>query len=162
MTRRRDLFLLVAKPDRVTDADAFLERWLSEIDGHPGYLGGSVLRESAGELPGGTRVLVLEFESTAAAKALWPKIEGKLTPIEPEVPGVQSPDQGGVLFDHDGSSSRQDAGHGHDHAHTLDHLTFNRGGGLFARLLHVHSEIAYEYEATGTGPGSAEVAASAS
>ena len=104
MARRRDLFLLVAKPDRVTEADQLLERWLSEIDGHPGYLGGSVLRESANELPGGTRVLVLEFESTAAAKALWPKIEGKLTPIEPEEPGVQSPDQGGVLFGHDGRS----------------------------------------------------------
>ena len=49
-------------------------------------------------------------------------------------------------------------GHSHDHEHTLDHLTFNRGGGLFARLLHVHSEIAYEYQATGVGPGSAEVA----
>jgi hypothetical protein len=45
-------------------------------------------------------VLVLEFESTAAAKALWPNIEGRLTPIEPDVPGVQSPHQGGRRYDH--------------------------------------------------------------
>jgi hypothetical protein len=35
----------------------------------------------------------------------------------------------------------------HDHAHddnrhaSADHLDFNRGGGLFARVLHVHSEF---------------------
>jgi hypothetical protein len=47
VTNRRDLFLSVAKPGKVDEALAFTKRWLSEIDGHPGYLGGSVLIDSA-------------------------------------------------------------------------------------------------------------------
>ena len=93
-------------------------------------------------------MLALEFESTEAAKALWPKIEGARTPIEPDTPGVQPIDQGGILFD-------WIAARGDDHkdpegkARAASQLEFNRGGGLFARILHIHSEIIDQYHATG-------------
>jgi len=31
----------------------------------------------------------------------------------------------------------------------IEQLEFNRGGGLFARILHIHSEIIDQYHATG-------------
>jgi hypothetical protein len=148
MAPRRDQFVLVAAPGRAAEAQEFLGRWLRELDGHPGYLGGAILRESAGEVFDDTYVLTLEFESTAAAKALWPKIEGVLTPIEPVTPGVQPLDQGGLLFD-------WIAARGDDHqdpagkAAAAAKLEYNRGGGLFARIIHLHCEVVDRYEASG-------------
>jgi hypothetical protein len=104
-------------------------------------------------------VLVLDFESTAAAKALWPKIEDKPTPIKSDIAGVQPADQGGLLFDGGGTHTHADGG-SHEHP-IVERLAFNRGGGLFARLLHVHAEVAHEYAATGSGEGSTEVTAAA-
>lgn len=151
MAQRRDQFVLVAAPGRSGEAEAFLTRWLREIDGHPGYLGGAILRESAGEVFDGTYVLTLEFESTAAAKALWPKIEGVLTPIEPVTPGVQPIDQGGLLFD-------WIEARGDDHqdpvgkAAAAAKLEFNRGGGMFARIIHLHCEIVDIYRSAAREP----------
>src|SRR5687767_7227888 len=99
MAARRDQFVLVAAPGKTGEAEAFLKEWLRDLDGHPGYLGGSVLKESAGEVFADTFILALDFESTEAARALWPKIEGVRTPIEPDTAGVQPIDQGGILFD---------------------------------------------------------------
>ena len=79
-----------------------------------------------------------------------PKIEGKLTPIEP-VGGTQTNDQGGLLFD-------WIAARGEDHqdpvgkAAAASKLVFDRGGGLFARLIHLHGEILDSY--TSAGPAS--------
>lgn len=146
--KRRDQFVMVAAPNKGAEAEAFLKSWIRELDGHPGYLGGAVLRESAGELPADTYVLSIEFESTAAAKALWPKIEGKHTPIEPDTPGVQPIDQGGTVFEWivaRGDDHTDEAGR----AATKEKLEFNRGGGLFARLIHAHCEILDEYAADG-------------
>jgi len=151
MAQRRDQFILVAAPGRSAEAETFLTRWLREIDGHPGYLGGAVLRESAGEVFDDTYVLTIEFESTEAAKALWPKIEGVLTPIEPVTPGVQPIDQGGLLFgwieargdDHQDPAGKAAAAAG---------LEFNRGGGLFARIIHLHCEIVDLYRSTSGQP----------
>ncbi|HXG39454.1 MAG TPA: hypothetical protein VNJ28_00795 [Candidatus Limnocylindrales bacterium] len=150
MAARRDQFVLVAAPGRAAESEAFLRGWLRDLDGHPGYLGGAVLRESAGEVFPDTYVLTLEFESTEAARALWPKIEGLHTPIEPDVPGVQPPDQGARLFEWlarrrngpEGGAGDDPPGHG---------LAFNRGGGLFARLIHLHCEIVDEYRARRAG-----------
>lgn len=146
MTQRRDQFVLVAAPGRSDEALTFLKDWMRSLDGHPGYLGGAVLKESAGEVFDDTYVLTIEFESTEAAKALWPKIEGKLTPIEP-VGGAQTNDQGGLLFD-------WIASRGDDHqdpvgkAAAAAKLDFDRGGGLFARLIHLHGEILDRYVVT--------------
>ena len=73
--KRRDIFINVAKPGHGDEARKYLAEWLRSLDGHPGYLGGSVLEEVAGELLPDTVVLIMEFESTEAARALWPKIE---------------------------------------------------------------------------------------
>jgi hypothetical protein len=151
MTKRRDQFVLVAAPNKAFEAEAFLKDWLRELDGHPGYLGGAVLKESAGELLEDTYILAIEFESTEAAKALWPKIEGKPTPIEPDTPGVQSVDQGGTVFEWilaRGDDHHDEVGR----AATKEKLEFNRGRGLFARLIHAHGEVLDEYVATGAGP----------
>jgi hypothetical protein len=150
--RRRDIFILVPEPGRAAEATAFASAWLRQLDGHPGYFGGTVLRESAGEMLEETMAVVLEFEDTAAAKALWPKIENLVTPISSDVPGTQPRDQGPVL-------SRFLADRGDDHSEATDlrasatrQLEFDRGNGLFARLLHMHSEIVDDYRATGSGP----------
>ena len=72
--KRRDIFIFVAKPGSADQAKKYLGEWLRSLDGHPGYLGGSVLEEVAGELLPDTIVALMEFESTEAARALWPKI----------------------------------------------------------------------------------------
>jgi hypothetical protein len=149
---RRDLFILVPAPGRAAEAHAFASKWLRDMDGHPGYFGGAVLQESAGEMLEETMAVMIEFEDTAAAKAMWPKIEGLVTPISSDEPGKQPRDQGPVLY-----QFLVDRGDDHSEASTLRaeatrRLTFNRGNGLFARILHMHSEIADEYRATGRGP----------
>ena len=150
--RRRDLFILVPAPGRSDEARAFAAQWLRDLDGHPGYLGGAVLEESAGEMLEHTMAVMLEFEDTAAAKAMWPKIEPLVTPISSDVPGTQPRDQGPVLY-----QFLVDRGDDHSEAGGLRaaatrRLEFNRGDGRFARILHMHSEIADEYRATGSGP----------
>ena len=150
--KRRDLFILVPTPGRAAEARAFASKWLRNMDGHPGYLGGAVLQESAGEMLEETMAVMIEFEDTAAAKAMWPKIENLVTPISSDEPGTQPRDQGPVLY-----QFLVDRGDDHTEASDLRasatrELAFNRGGGMFARLLHMHSEIADEYRATGSGP----------
>src|SRR5215218_4107372 len=102
MPGRQDIWVVLPAPGRADEAETRLKAWLSEIDGHPGYLGGAILREAADELPQHTMVLVLKFESTLAARKLWPTIDGKPTPIEPDMPGLQPPDQGALLFTQSG------------------------------------------------------------
>ena len=50
MTKRRDVFIYVAEPGKAEQAQDYLGEFLRSLDGHPGYLGGSVLKECAGEL----------------------------------------------------------------------------------------------------------------
>ncbi|HSU36870.1 MAG TPA: hypothetical protein VLJ88_14520 [Propionibacteriaceae bacterium] len=42
------MFIFVSHPDRAEEACSHLGEWLGSLDGHPGYLGGSVLTEVAG------------------------------------------------------------------------------------------------------------------
>jgi hypothetical protein len=131
MTKRRDVFIFVAEPGKDGAAQAYLGEWLRSLNGHPGYLGGSVLRECAGELLPGTLVMTLEFESTDAARALWPKIENTVNPLYPDDKSDKSPDQGAAYFD--GGLP----------------LRFTRGNGLLARMLHIHAAQVDEFVATG-------------
>jgi len=113
---------------------------------------GAVLAESAGEMLEHTLAIVIEFMDTAAARALWPKIEDLVTPISSDIPGTQPRDQSRVFY-----QFLVDRGDDHTKATDLRatatrKLSFNRGNGLFARLLHMHSEIVDEYAATGSGP----------
>ncbi|TDE88544.1 hypothetical protein EXU48_22725 [Occultella glacieicola] len=136
MTKRRDLFIFVAEPNRAEEARHYLGSWLRELDGHPGYLGGYVLQESAGELLDNTLVLALEFESTEAARALWPKIENTINPLYPDDKSDGRPDQGPAFFD--GTKKAVAAGG------ELP-LAFTRGNGLLARMLHIHAEVIDEF-----------------
>ncbi|MEA5455114.1 hypothetical protein SPF06_10320 [Sinomonas sp. JGH33] len=139
MTKRRDLFIFVANPEKGEEARTYLSGWLRELDGHPGYLGGAVLKETAGELFDNTLVLALDFESTEAARALWPKIENTVNPLYPDDKTDKTPDQGPAFFD--GSAKAAAAG-----GQPL--LKFTRGNGLLARMLHIHAEAIDEYAAS--------------
>lgn len=136
MTKRRDLFIFVANPDKAEEARTYLSDWLRELDGHPGYLGGFVLKESAGELFDNTLVLALDFESTEAARTLWPKIENTVNPLYPDDKSDKSPDQGTAFFD--GTQDKVKNGEPQP-------LRFTRGNGLLARMLHIHAEAVDEY-----------------
>jgi hypothetical protein len=129
MTKRRDVFVFVSEPGKTEQAQDYLGEFLRSLDGHPGYLGGSVLKECAGELLPGTLVLLLDFESTEAARALWPKIENTVNPLYPDDKTDKSPDQGVAFFANGGASP----------------LTFSRGNGLLARMLHVHAAAVDEF-----------------
>jgi hypothetical protein len=136
--RRRDIFIFVAKPGAADQAKKYLAEWLRSLDGHPGYLGGSVLEEVAGELLPDTIVALMEFESTEAARALWPKIENTVNPLYPDDKSDKTPDQGIAFFDGTKDAVKDGA--------ELP-LRFTRGDGLFARMLHVHAAVVEEITA---------------
>lgn len=137
--KRRDIFIFVARPGTADEAKKYLGEWLRSLDGHPGYLGGSVLEEVANELLPDTLVMTMEFESTEAARALWPKIETTVNPLYPDDKSDKSPDQGTAFFDGtkdaiaDGAESP---------------LRFTRGDGLLARMLHIHASVVEEVSAS--------------
>lgn len=138
MSKRRDLFIFVADPVKAQEARTYLSDWLRQLDGHPGYLGGSVLQETAGELIDNTLVLALEFASTEAARALWPKIENTVNPLYPDDKSDKTPDQGTAFFD-----GTKDAVAGGARLP----LKLTRGNGLLARMLHIHAEAIDDYVA---------------
>ena len=138
MTPRRDLFVYVAKPGTRDETIRYLTGWLESLVGHPGFLGGSVLVEEGGELLPDTMVVIMNFESGDAARALWPKIENTINPLYPDDKSDGSPDQGTAFFD--GTKERVEAGG------PLG-LRFSRGDGRVARMLHVHAEVASEVSA---------------
>lgn len=137
--KRRDIFIFVAKPGTGDEAKKFLGEWLRSLDGHPGYLGGSVLEEVAGELLPDTLGLLMEFESTQAARAFWPTIADTTNPLDPDDKSEKSPDQGIAFFD----GTKDAVAQGADLP-----LRFSRGGGLFARMLHVHAAVVEEVPAS--------------
>jgi hypothetical protein len=137
--KRRDIFIFVPKPGTADQAKKYLGEWLRSLDGHPGYLGGSVLEEVAGELLPDTLVLTMEFESTEAARAFWPKIENTVNPLYPDDKSDKSPDQGTAFFD--GTKEAIAAG-------AESPLRFTRGDGLLARMLHIHAAVAEEVSAS--------------
>jgi hypothetical protein len=136
--RRRDIFIFVSKPGAADEAKKYLGEWLRSLDGHPGYLGGSVLEEVADELLPDTLVMLLEFESTEAARALWPKIENTVNPLYPDDKSDKSPDQGTAFFD----DTKKAIADGADSP-----LRFTRGDGLLARMLHIHAGVVEEVSA---------------
>jgi hypothetical protein len=133
--KRRDIFIFVPQPGKAAEAKEYLGDWLRSLAGHPGYLGGAVLEEVAGELIPDTLVMLLEFESTEAARALWPKIENTINPLYPDDKSDKSPDQGTAFFDGTKDAIR-DGG--------ATPLKFTRGNGLLARMLHIHAAVADE------------------
>ena len=137
--QRRDIFIFVAKPGTGAEAKKYLGEWLRSLDGHPGYLGGSVLEEVAGELLPDALAMLIEFDCTEAARTLWPKIENTVSPLYPDDKRDKSPDQGTAFFvGTEGAVARGDA----------LKLKFSHGDGLFARTLHVHAAVVEEVVAS--------------
>jgi hypothetical protein len=135
MTKRRDIFIFVPQPGTALETKKYLGEWLRSLTGHPGFLGGSVLEEVADELLPDTLVMLMEFESTEAARALWPKIENTINPLYPDNKSDKSPDQGTAFFD--GTKEAIAGG-------AESPLTFTRGDGSLARMLHIHAAVAEE------------------
>jgi hypothetical protein len=135
MTKRRETFLLVPKPGKSDEAQDTLASWLREIEGNDGYLGGAVLKESANELLPDTFVLTLDFESTDQARAFRKSIGDGVNPITQDDKETKSKDQGAVIFAKDSPSAPS--------------LSYEKGGGMFAQLLHVHAHILDEYRVSG-------------
>lgn len=144
----RHFHLFVAAPGREAEAERGLRQWLDGVRDAPQFRGGTVVREYAGEFGDvkGALAVIYDVESREAGKAFREATASVPNPMAQDVPGVEPPDQGSILFA-DGAS-----GHGHGHAHDGgDHshvpldavaaLHFNRGGGLLARLMHGHFEI---------------------
>ena len=140
--KRRDIFIFVARPGVADQAKKYLAEWLRSLEGHPGYLGGSVLEEVAGELLPDTLVMTMEFESTEAARALWPKIETTVNPLYPDDKSDKSPDQGTAFFDGT-KDTLKDGGE--------SPLKYTRGNGLLARMLHIHAAVADEFSTIPAG-----------
>jgi hypothetical protein len=136
MTKRRDVSIYVSEPRKTQQAQDYLAEFLRSLDGHPGHLGGSVLIECASELLPGTLVLLMEFESTEATRALWPKIENTVNPLYPDDKSDKSPDQGAAFFDGTGEAVATG---------TPLPLTFSRRPGLLARMLHIHAAAVDEF-----------------
>ena len=139
--KRRDVFIFVAKPGQADEGKKYIADWLRSLEGHPGYLGGSVLEEVAGELLPDTIVALMEFESTDAARALWPKVENTVNPLYPDDKSDKRPDQGVAFFD--GTKDRVAAGE-------ETPLQFTRGNGLLARMLHIHAGVYDEINVSAT------------
>jgi hypothetical protein len=137
--KRRDVFIYVAKPGTVDRAKKYLGEWLRSLDGQPGYLGGSVLEETSGEQLPDTLVMLMEFESTDAAVAFWPKIENTINPLYPDDKADTSPDQGTAYFD----GTKQALADGAESP-----LRFTRGDGLLARMLHIHAAVVEDVPAS--------------
>jgi hypothetical protein len=137
--KRRDIFIFVPQPGKAVEAKAYMGDWLRSLAGHPGFLGGSVLEEVAGERSPDTLVMLMEFESTEAARALWPKIENTINPLYPDDKSDKSLDQGTAFFDGTKNAVAQGA--------DLP-LKFSRGDGLFARMLHIHAGVVEEVAAS--------------
>ena len=98
-----------------------------------------MLEEVAGELlPDTAGASSIEFDSTEAARALWPKIENTVNPLYPDDKSDKSPDQGSAFFD--GTKDAIAAG-------AESPLRFTRGDGQLARMLHIHAAVTEEIPA---------------
>jgi len=143
----RHFFLLVPASGREDEAARALSDWLARVQDLPGFRGGAVLREYAGEFGGLPNVLALTYDLEPELRhAFWDTTSTLPDPMRPDLPGPIPPDQTAALLTDAGHTHTADHDDAHthagDHVHDIgEHLEFNRGGGLFARVLHVHSEI---------------------
>jgi hypothetical protein len=128
--KRRETFILATAPGRGDEARGALKEWLHEIDGTPGYLGGVILSAANKAMPPDTVVLQLDFDSTETLIPFFLSLKEAPNPIYPDDKSSIPPDQGGIIFAEDKDPST---------------LSFDRNGGMFAQLMHVHAHVFAEY-----------------
>ena len=145
----RHSFLLVPAPGREEEAVSALTRWLRAVEALPGFHGGAVLREYAHEFKGFPDLLTLTYDLDRDTRhTFWEAAKALPDPMRPDIGDDIPPDQSAIIFAGESHShpggGHEDQSHdhvdGHEHA-SVDQLDFNRGGGLFARVLHVHAEV---------------------
>ncbi len=148
----RHFQLFAPAPGREAEAERALSRWLEAVSGVEAFRGGCVLREYAREFGDveGALALTYDVDSREGGAAFREATASIPNPTRQDVPGGEVPDQWAVLF--------EASGHDHDHAHEGDGhdghghlgedvatvLSYNRGGGLFARLMHGHFTVVSE------------------
>lgn len=136
MSRRRETIVLACKPGKEEEAENTLTKFLRDIEGHDGYLGGSVTKNSSEKelrhIPGETFVLTFDFESTDKVRAFRKAIGSGVNPITQDDKSTKSTDQGLVIFNEDDTPE----------------LSYDKGDGVFAQLLHVHAFLVDDYAST--------------
>lgn len=132
--RRRDTYVLAPEPTKAEASEGQLIDWLSTVRQAPGYLGATVQRTRGRELPEGTLLLSLEFESSESFANFMAATKEVGSPISLDDRSAgEVADQRHSLTDGSGSSA----------------LIFDRGGRCYARLFHAHCDAIYEHRATG-------------
>ena len=140
----RHIHWYVAAPGRGDEGERALKNWIGLMATAEGFRGAEVLRED--DHMRGVTAVVQMWDSAEAAKA-FNAANKRSNPTLTDIPGPTPADQGSVLFESSHAHDHGDHGHvdGHGHAHDAQELfaslDFNRGGGLFARLLHGHFEV---------------------
>ena len=144
----RHIHWYVAAPGREDEGERALKNWIGLMAAAEGFLGAEVLRED--DHMRGVLGVVQMWDSAEAAKT-FNAANKRSNPTLHDIPGPTPADQGAVLFGSGHAHDHGDHGHGHDHDDEQGHvhgahepfagMDFNRGGGLFARLLHGHFEV---------------------
>lgn len=159
----RHLFLFAAAPGRQEEAEQSLGTWMAAAADFAQFRGGAVARARAGEFGDLQPPIVVSYDvdSREEGRALKAAMAAIPNPMAIDIPGVEPPDQGAILFadnDHDHGHDHADGrdhdhatgGHQHDepaheHLHVsedaLSEIEFNRGGGLLCRLMHAHLQV---------------------
>ena len=139
---KRHVNLVVPAPGRAEEGVQALQDWLKAVKGAPGFLGGTVLRDYAHEIHGLGELLILthDMESREIAPAFREATKDIPNPLAKDNPN-ESLDQTWVLA----GEHTHDASGGHVHpegvSHFLDGLKYNAGGGLFALITHIHTDV---------------------
>ncbi|MEW5990373.1 MAG: hypothetical protein AB1736_03380 [Chloroflexota bacterium] len=147
----RHFHLFAAAPGREAEAEQALRRWLDDVRSATAFRGGAVLREYAGEFGEivGALALTYDVESREAGAELRRATSQFRNPMAQDIPGDEPADQGEVLFGSPHGHAHGSDGRGHDHqphhdGSGLSGLSYDRGGGLLARLMHGHFTVVSE------------------
>ena len=138
----RHIHWYVAAPGREAEGERALKNWIGLMETADGFRGAEVLRE-VDHLLG--VVAVVQLWDSAEAATAFNAANRRSNPTLADIPGPTPADQGSVLFghrhDHDGHGHGDEPHHAHEDHELSAGLDYNRGGGLFARLLHGHFEV---------------------
>jgi len=155
----RHFLLFAAAPGRRDEAERALCGWLDAVKDAPQWHGGAILRGRAGEF-GRIVPLAVTYDVASPDEGRAFKEATKDAPNPMSDDATVGPDQGAVLFGDYGRAHPHDRESGlespdratgsqrSEPTDPIDALTFDRGGGLLARLMRVHFEALAEAPAS--------------
>lgn len=130
----RHIHWYAVAPGREAEGERAMSEWVTRIRTADGCREASLGRED--DHMRGVLAVVQDWDSDASLDAFM-AVNKAANPTAPDTPGHVPADQGNVLF--------ADGAHDHEHGHAAhehgSRLTYNRGGGLFARLIHGHFQV---------------------